>query len=86
MLAAIDVLFGVHDSRILVRPGKADLKRRKRTAIDEEWCQIRASEPRVPQTSAGLERFDLVTVIARYHQMTPFLIGVEATTKCCDAM
>jgi hypothetical protein len=62
----VDVSLRIGYRGIGIGPREADLKRGEQDAIDNDRLQIRPPDPGVPQTSSGLERFNLKAVIVHF--------------------
>jgi hypothetical protein len=55
----VDLSLGIRDRGVGVRPGEADLKRRKQHAVDGDGRLIEAPDSGVPQILSSLEGLDL---------------------------
>src|SRR5262249_18644983 len=75
VLEAVDVVLGVLDRRLWRVPGKADLQRRERMAVDHHGPGIRPPDPRVPLPATHLEGLDVVLVINLRHRLTLYWGG-----------
>src|SRR5579871_4954944 len=75
MTEAVDVVLGVGDGRVRTVPGEADLERGEGVAVDEKGGHVRAADAGVPETAAGLEGLDVVTLVETHHVADPHCQG-----------
>src|SRR5262245_23086024 len=64
---AVDMALGVGDGSFRIVPSKADIEGCKGNAVDDDRLQVRPADPRMPQALAGLEGFDVKTVVKAGH-------------------
>jgi hypothetical protein len=75
----VDLRLRIRDRGVGIGPCEADFKRRKQDTIDDDWLQIRAPDPGVPQTFSSLERFNPKAVII--HCTTPVISAGQQITS-----
>jgi hypothetical protein len=80
-LEPVDVSHGVGDRGFATGPRKAEFKRGKQIAVDDDGHQIRAPDPGVPQTFSSLEGLDLKAVMV--HCRDPKIFP-EPKETCAD--
>src|SRR5215831_9310424 len=88
IFAAIDMLLGVGDGRVLIGPGEADFDLGKQRAIDEQRFQIGPPDPRVPQSAAGFEGFDVKAIVMECHFVSSLTARSKAAIRerSCEAV
>src|SRR5207245_11750366 len=64
---AVDVALGIRNRLFGIVPGKADVERGKGDAVDHDRLLIRPADPRMPQTLAGPEGFNVKAVVKAGH-------------------
>ena len=68
---AIDVVLGVRNRGVAIRPGEADFHGRKQHAVDGNRAEIGAADTGVLKSLAGFEGFNVKAVVDRRHNVVP---------------